>query len=439
MGDGMSLNNLSWMGYNPDPMRTIGSNNWQWNMFGTYPNDSLSANNDYNQFKFDFNTSIFLDDTARMSAMMAPMVKMLQASIAEWSQKSLMNISGDYPDLTIRDRRTKSDKTDGKDGKSDKIDGTKVIKEDQINNALNAMGVKDSRMGSKEITYIDKNGKEQKTKLLQRLIQLSKDYQDNPDNPEKIEISESNYKLLWDIAGKYAKTGELSREDYATLIDIAINPGGPGAYKKGGKEEKTEGEDGRPKKNLAVLKNADVQGTGYKYIAQQYKTILYDGNGDGKKLGEPRMKTDKNNIVEVANYFYDAYGQDAAGGDENLVDAIFADCSRWGEAQGVFINRLADNAKPAVTKVTSALIERARDLAKSGKCDEDTAKALEGKCVVLDEAVKNPKYSWWTYNTTDEFRESVSTGFQDLLDTVTNLEKQAYGEYEPEETETAAN
>lgn len=439
MGDGMSLNNFSWMGYNPEMLRTVGSNNWQWNMFGTYPNDSLAANNDYNQFKFDYNTSIFLDDTARMSSIMGPMVKMLQASIAEWSHKSLMNISGDYPDLTIRDRRTKSDKTDGTDGKSDKIDGTRVIKETDINNTLNAMGVKDSRMSSKEITYTDKDGKEQKTKLLQRLIQLSKDYQDNPENPEKVEISDANYKLLWDIAGKYAKTGDLSREDYATLIEIATNPGGPGAYKAA--KEGEEGEEGekdkkgvRPEKYKAVLENTEAMDY-YKKLSAQYKDLLYDSDATEESLAELTKDTTKYNVLEVYKDFNKNYGSIE---DENLIDAIFDDTTRWGKVKNIYgsliDNNLSDDAKPSVTSLSDALIARTKDVIKNNpKLAKEDIDTLKAKAAALQDAVNGADTTIWGWsfkNITTDSKKAISSSFKALADAIDEVETSVYGEFE---------
>lgn len=434
MGDEMSLNNFSWMGYNPDPMRTIGSNNWQWNMFGTYPNDSLSANNDYNQFKFDYNTSIFLDDTARMTAIMGPMVKMLQASIAEWSQKSLMNISSDYPDLTIRDRRTKSDKTDGTDGKSDKIDGTKVIKETEINTALNAMGTKDSRMGSKEITYIDKNGKEQKTKLLQRLIQLSKDYQDNPDNPEKIEISESNYKLLWDIAGKYAKTGELSREDYATLIDIAINPGGPGAYKKGGKED--EDKELIEKPNLSMITDEQIRP-----IVLDFKEAITGPGTDKKLLGNAVGAVNKDNILEVMDAYKQYIRANKPNEKQDLVEAILDDCALWGGGdtglcdatfwgpgynklfRGKWFARQGDDAKPRLEIIQEALIKRANKFIK----DNGEKKGIT-KEDIKNFTLPENEYNSWADKSRDD--EGIKKSFKSFIEKLKEAEAATYKDNE---------
>lgn len=103
------------------------------NMFGAYPNDSLAALNDTALFKFDNTASLFLDETARLSSFVGPLLKMLEAQNAQWAQIAAMNISKGNPSINIVNKTTKPE-TDEKDSKD--IDGTKEIKESQIKSTL---------------------------------------------------------------------------------------------------------------------------------------------------------------------------------------------------------------------------------------------------------------------------------------------------------------
>lgn len=444
MGEGLSVNK-SWTIQVPNSGRTVSQNLWQYSIFPMatapsvmYPCDGLSNMNDMQLMNFDFNTSNFLDSSTNMIYQLMPMMKQWMAQQAELYQKTMEGISGS----TKIKIKTPEDDTVKKDGS---IDGTKVIKETEINKTLTKMAADPTvadRM-NKEITYKDKDGKDQKTTLLRRLIELSKEYQENPDNPEIIQISKENYELLWDIAGKYAKTGELSRSDYAKLVDIAKDPGGPGAYKadKGGEESK-KGE--RPAKNQAVLDAAEAGSPdNYKAIANEYVDALYEANGtDTAKLFENNVKIDKNNVLEVYNAF--AKTGKAQQYQESLVDAIFDDCDGWGNGYsdnwdvvfskdyliGPVYNYLrrgkferpnaSDDAKPHIENLNEKLLERAKNFAKNNK---EIAKEY-GWIVVDDKG--NEKLNLPETLIDKTTRATTSQNFAEFVKKLTNAEKEAY-------------
>ncbi len=424
MSDKMNVNNQVWTIRVPNnTSRIVNQNLWQYDMFGAYPNDSLAALNDTALFKFDNTASLFLDETARLSSFVGPLLKMLEAQNAQWAQIAAMNISKGNPSINIVNKTTKPE-TDEKDSKD--IDGTKEIKESQIKSTLERMGALDSRVGNKKIEYIDpKTGEKKEIELLKRLIQLSKDYQENPDNPEKVEISDENYELLWDIAGRYAKSeGDLSRADYLKLIEIAKNPGGPGAYRATKEEVSKAGL--RPEKNQAVL-DAALAGApdNYESLATEFKEALYCWGTDTDKLNNVKSKIDKNNVVEFSKYFHERYGEDYG---ENVLEAIFADCDSWGRGNHWYTD---DDPKPYVSKLSNSLIERTEDLIKNNpKMNDEDKKALQNACTTLADSIKdeNIKYPWWSTDMSSDCAKGISSNYQDLLDKLTKMEKSIYGE-----------
>lgn len=419
MSDNMNVNNQVWTIRVPNnTSRIVNQNLWQYDMFGAYPNDFLAAGNDTALFKFDNTASLFLDETARLSSFVGPLLKMIEAQNAQWAQIAAMNVSKGNPSINIVKKTTESE-----DDKKD-IDGTKEIKEQQIESTLQRMGQLDSRVGNKKIEYIDpKTGEKKEIELLKRLIQLSKDYQDNPDNPEKVEISDENYELLWDIAGRYAKSeGDLSRADYLKLIEIAKNPGGPGAYR----EIKDVSKAGRrPEKNQAVLNAAEAGAPdNYESLATEFKEALYCWGTDTDKLNNVKSKIDKNNVVEFSNYFHERYGEDNG---ENAIDAIFDDCYAWGLGNHWYTD---DDPKPYVTKLSNSLIERTEDLIKNNpKMNEDDKKALQKACSTLADSIKDENITKnLLKNISDDSAKNISNNYQDLLNKLTKMEKSIYGE-----------
>lgn len=429
MGDGLSIGK-TWTVQVPDSVgRTVSQNLWQYSLFPMatspsvmYPCDGLSNLNDAALMKFDFDTTNFLDTSTKMFYQLMPMVKQWMAQQAEIYQKTMQSISGNT-NINIKKAPEAEDPA--------KIDGKKEIKEEEINATINKMATdpKTAARMNRKVTYTDKNGKEITDKtLLQRLIQLSKEYQENPDKPETIEISKENYELLWDIAGKYAKTGELSREDYAKLIEIATNPGGPGAYKKD-KEDDKEKTGVRPEKYQAVLDNTEAMNY-YKKLSAAYKEALYNGDATEETLAELTKDTNKYNILEVYKDFNKNYGSLE---DENLIDAIFDDTTRWGKTR--WTDRLlSDDAKPSITSLSDALIARTNDVIKNNpKLAKEDVDALKAKIEALQNALNGVEYKsfGWSYKTpTNNSTKAISTSFKALADALDAVETNVYGEIE---------
>lgn len=412
--------------------RTIGSNNWQYSLFpcGTapsimYPSDSLANMNDQWLKKFDYSTGYFLDTSSALLQNVMPMLKEWMAKQTELYQKTMMNISGN----------TNINIEKAEEGDASKVDGKKAIEETSMTTTIAKM-LQDpktaERMG-KEIKFKDKNGKEQSLTLAQRIANLIKDYQQNPDDPESIEISKENYEIVWDILGKYAKTGKLSREDYATLIEIAKNPGGPGSHKvktekkeekeKAEKEEKAKKVE-RPSKYQDALNLETVDN--YKSLALEYKNDLYEDDATEESLALLTAKTNKYNVLPMVKEFNKNYGNLE---DENIIDAIFADTSRWGKCD-ILMDALSDDAKPSVQYLSNALIDRAKDLLKNNpKLAEETQTDLKSKISALQSSTQNVETRIGK-EPKKESKEAISKSFQNLLNKLDELETEIYGEYE---------
>lgn len=424
MGEGLSVNK-SWTVQVPTSGRTVSQNLWQYSIFPNatapsimYPCDGLSNYNDKALMGFDFDTTNFLDTSTNMIYQLMPMMKQWLAQQAQIYQKTMENISGN---TTINIKKTAQDDINGE------IDGKSAIKEDAINQTINKMASdpKTADRMNREITFTDKDGKEQKTTLLRRLIALSKEYQENPDRPEIVEISQENYELLWDIAGKYAETGELSREDYAKLIEIATNPGGLGAHGKVDPEKGSKGT--RPAKNQAVLDAAEAGSpNNYKQLADDAAKAMYRLGTDTELLDKVKLQTNKNNVVEISNYFYEAHGENEG---ENIIDAIFADCQSWGKGNHWYTD---DDPKPYVTRFSNALIERTEDLIKNNpNMNDEDVKALKQACAELKTSIDDKnikKGSILTGNISSECAKGISQKYQALLDKLTKMEKSIYSE-----------
>ena len=436
MGEGLSIGKTWTVNVPADSTRTVSPNLWQYSLFpmGTtptimYPSDGLSNFNDSQLMNFDYNVSSLMDTSANMFYQIMPMMKQWMAQQAEMYQKIMASLHSNT-NVTV---------TNPANNDNTEIDGTKVIKENQIEKVITEISTDPNNSGrfNKEITITNKDGKEEKTTLLRRLIDLSKQYQDDPTTAE---ISDGNYKLLWDIAGKYAKTGELSTSEYKTLLEIAKNPGGPGAYK----EEETDEEDGkenvRPGKYQAAIDNTEAMDY-YKKLSNEYKNLLYESDATEESLSELTKHTNKYNVLYLVKDFEKYHGSIE---EENLIDAIFDDTSRWGKIKYGFItNATTDDAKPSVTHLSNALIERANDLIKNNAeftkqfVDEEKkttiADVLKAKISALQNALNTSDYatiSWSGKKLSDDAEKAISNTFKDLADTLFKYETEAYGEVE---------
>lgn len=357
-------NNRSWAIQTPQYQSV--SNPWSYSLFNasptvSYPENADSAYWDKQRFNFGSDATSLLNGSASLCSQLMPALQEWQAGIAKQFQDIMMKIQS----------ANGTTKVDGADGTSSSSSGgTKKLKEGQIIATLNKMGgdsgVKDRF--NKEITIKDKDGKEEKTTLLRRLVGLTKEYQENPDD---CELSTANYRLVWDIAGKFAETGELTTEDYKILLDIAKNPGGSKANKdeddKGTKVRPNSGD--RTSEKITSITNDLIDGI---------ENGGYWGT-DKKKIAnalDPDNGIKKGNVLEVL----DTYKKKMLAHPnekQDLISGLLDDFGGWGsgDATGWSLGMGSDDAKPRLEGIRIALVERAKAFIKENDKTKEITKA----------------------------------------------------------------
>ena len=173
--------------------------------------------------------------------------------------------------------------------------------------------------------------------MLQRLMDLINDYMTN-ENPE---LSEEEFNKIREIAGKYAKTGKIDRDDFITLKKIIEAHKGTKETTPGSEEETNKVT--RPEQN--IIERAQ-SANGYKTTAHQYYTAM-DGAGTNKdELASASKATTKYNVVEIMQTYAE---ENAMNGDAlSLPEKIFDDCNNWGTGRRWYGD---DDAKPYITKL----------------------------------------------------------------------------------------
>ena len=433
MADSLSVNaRKAWTVNVPTPS-VVASNLYQYDLFPTgtsravmYPQDSLGVMNDSMLYNFDCDASNLLNGSASLFNQVMPLLQKWQAQQAALYQKMMMAISGGTnTNINVTDT-TNITNNDGKK----QIDGKKVISETEVSTTLQNKIMSDPTWSkiftSNDFEYTDKDGKKQTTSLLRRLIGLCDDYMKNLKDPE---LSTENYEKIWDIAGRYAKTGKLSREDYATLVQIAQNPGGPGAYKADENDDDDTDVKSKARSNANIIERANAS-NGYKKTAENYFEAM-DGPGTDKKLMAKASKAvTKDNVIETIQAFNEH--NEMEGDGLTLVEKIFDECNNWGTGNNhgwLTTNGWGDDdAKPYVKKIKEALVERAEEFVEDKACSEETAKAIKDAITNLE--TRFNAVTKGDLNKND--KESVSEAVNKLYETLLKAEKETYKEFDKE-------
>lgn len=391
---------------------------WSYDLSCMAPQDSLGTLNDIGLFNFDIGVNNLVNQTAALSANILPYLTAFQANISAQNQQIMSLLSRPAtPNMFLNpwiynpfDNNFGAVNNSGKISYKDKIDESDVAT--YIGKLGNDPKWKDA-LGAK-IKLAD--GTE--TTILQRLVDLCHDYLTNEDP----ELSAEEFAQIQEIAGKYGKTGKISREDLLTLKSII--------KAHSGKTEKADDAASRPDKYQAVLDNAEAGSpNNYKQLSNYFKDILYNGDATEDSLNEGTKLMDKYNVLNVVQHFKNEYGHLE---EENIIDAIFADTSRWGKASAWnFLDNLTtDDAKPSVTRLSELLIERTNDIiAKNPEMADEDKKALKAKCNALNNALNNTEVSIWAWSSnglTDKSKKAISTTFQDLADSLEKVENAIY-------------
>lgn len=393
MAYGMNFNGMNALAF-AFP-RTIGPNNWQYDMFGANggvspsimsPNDSAGAYNDMQLFNFSCDANSMLNNSTMMAQQSIPLLQNLNSQLAAAWQKMIESISAGNNVSNITSNINNNNNANN----------NKKIGEDQIISTLEKMGSGDavSDRINQEITIKDKDGKDVKTTILRRLISLCDEYRKDPKNAE---LSKENYEKIWEIANTYAKTGTISSDEFATLKEIALNPGGK-------KEEEDDADAaGTPMTDAANFKKTDE---GYKSkvseAASEYKDALFKWYGTNYDHLETAEKgTNADNIIEVYDEFYSAHGINKG---ETLIDSIYNDFDDWTDGLVTY------GAASTFTKIHDKMAERAGDvISKYGDKDGKLQKALDNF---------NTRFKSINDDNYDSKKSELKSMFADIVDAI---------------------
>ena len=415
MVNGINLNGQNSWGCNPYMLRynPVPTELWSFDLSCMSPQDSIGTINDIGLFNFDVATNNLVNQTAALSSKIVPYLTAFQANISSQYQQIMGLLSRPAtPNMFLNpwiynpfDNNFGAVNNSGKISYKDKIDESDVAT--YIGKLGNDPKWKDA-LGAK-IKLAD--GTE--TTILQRLVDLCHDYLTNEDP----ELSAEEFAQIQEIAGKYGKTGKISREDFLTLKKIVEAHTGKKADPNGADGDKIA----RPDKYQAVLDNAEAGSpNNYKQLSNYFKDILYNGDATEDSLNEGTKLMDKYNVLNVVQHFKNEYGHLE---EENIIDAIFADTSRWGNVTG--LNWMTDDAKPSVTRISELLIDRTNDIIeKNPQMSEEDKNALKAKSAALSNALAN------TTSHSDSNKKAISAAFQDLADSLEKVENSIYGEVE---------
>ena len=415
MVNGINLNGQNSWGCNPHMLRynPVPTESWSFDLSCMSPQDSIGTINDIGLFNFDVATNNLVNQTAALSSKIVPYLTAFQANISSQYQQIMGLLSRPAtPNMFLNpwiynpfDNNFGAVNNSGKISYKDKIDESDVAT--YIGKLGNDPKWKDA-LGAK-IKLAD--GTE--TTILQRLVDLCHDYLTNEDP----ELSAEEFAQIQEIAGKYGKTGKISREDFLTLKKIVEAHTGKKADPNGADGDKIA----RPDKYQAVLDNAEAGSpNNYKQLSNYFKDILYNGDATEDSLNEGTKLMDKYNVLNVVQHFKNEYGHLE---EENIIDAIFADTSRWGNVTG--LNWMTDDAKPSVTRISELLIDRTNDIIeKNPQMSEEDKNALKAKSAALSNALAN------TTSHSDSNKKAISAAFQDLADSLEKVENSIYGEVE---------
>ena len=420
MVDGINLNGQNNWVLNTNTVRynAVPTSLWSYDLSCMAPQDSLGTLNDIGLFNFDIGVNNLVNQTAALSSNILPYLTAFQANISAQNQQIMsllsrpatpnmfLNPFNNAVNNTVNNNTTNTTTTTYKDKIDESDVATYIGKLGNDPKWKAALGAKIKLADGTETT------------ILQRLVDLCHDYLTNEDP----ELSAEEFAQIQEIAGKYGKTGKISREDLLTLKSII--------KAHSGKTEKADDAASRPDKYQAVLDNAEAGSpNNYKQLSNYFKDILYNGDATEDSLNEGTKLMDKYNVLNVVQHFKNEYGHLE---EENIIDAIFADTSRWGKASDWhFIdNATTDDAKPSITKLSQLLIDRTNDIiAKNPAMADEDKKSLKAKCDALNNSLNNTEVSNWAWSSnglTDKSKKAISTTFQDLADSLEKVENAIY-------------
>ena len=424
-GIGINGNNNYWI---PDSTfvgtSSMPTSLWSYDFSAMSPQDSLGTWNDSGLFNFDWATNNLVNQVAVWNAKWMPVLSNYMANMSALYQNSMMNLSANTnvnfnPFGPVNSANSNvnvnSSNNDGKISYANKIE------ESDVSSFVGKLGMdpKWKAAFSEEITLDDGT----KMTILQRLVDLCNDYLTNEDP----ELSDEEFKTIQEIAGKYAKTGKITRDDFLTLKRIVMNHLSDKVEDESDTQDDTDKAHIRPEQNVIERANA---ANGYQKTAHNYFEAMDGAGTDKKELNNATRATNKYNVVETIQTFNE---ENALEGDGlTLAEKIFDECNNWntGNNHGLWSTNGwgDDDAKPYIEKITDSLIERTNDFIKAGKCSKETAEELKNAVINLEN----------TFNSVDKgdlskgTKEAVASAVDSLFEKLHSAEQAAYKKYDEE-------
>lgn len=424
-------------------VRTSTPNTWAYQMFPggtpysiTNPQDSIGNLNDIQLTNFDLTVDSLERNSVAMMNNFEQMYKMYQAQIAQWSQNTYPNISAN---TNINMPGVTPGVTPG--GYASKIEDSQV--------AGNI-----SKLGSHPIygpelkkTVTLDNGT--KVTYLKRLDDLIKDYLTS----ETPLLSADDFAKIKEIAGKIAKAGTITKEDFLTLKKIVdANKGQLGTEKaaedekKAAEDEKKAAEDEKKAKEEAAKAPVDKP---YEYQQTVETKAVVDAavenywhamDGWGTTMSEMNAANDKVNQYNVIEIIEGFKKYDSTRNGETLIEAILDDFSAYGLNSSDGIHGWAkntwysdaDDCKGYVDNLANSMYERVLDLSELKNANGDL-KLSEATLDNLDNKMKALQRWQETmtaakdHDMTDEQKNNLKTAFNGLVDAIKAAEIEAYG------------
>ena len=410
-------------------IRTSSPDMWAYQIFPagtpysiTNPQDSIGNYNDMQLTSFGATTDMLERNSVAMMNNFERLYQQYQAQIAQWSQNTYPNISGNtnfnLPGMTpgVTPGRYSS-----------------LVENDQVAGYISRLE-NDPLYGpelKKEITL--ENG--EKVTYLQRLDDLIKDYL----TAKTPLLKEDDFAKIKEIAGKIAKTGRITREDFLTLKEIVEkNTGELGKDKE--LREQREAENAR-KADEAKQKAANAAAPADKGryandpslanvndAAQAYMDAMVDICTNLKLMDEATGKVTQYNVMEVIETFE---AKNATESGESLIEMIIDDFSDYGGGRSqkwYHFGCTDDNMKPYVDRLAKCMYARVDDLCILKNANGDLKLSKDTR-TDLAKKVKNLQY-WQSNankNLTSDDKKNLKTYFTELVEAIKAAVKEAYG------------
>lgn len=415
-------------------VRTSTPNTWAYQMFPggtpysiTNPQDSIGNLNDIQLTNFDFTVDSLERNSVAMMNNFEQMYKMYQAQIAQWSQNTYPNISSNT-----------NINMPGMPGLTPGVTPGAKIEDSQVATYISRLG-NDPIYGPelKKTVTLD-NGT--KVTYLKRLDDLIKDFL----TAETPLLSAEDFAKIKEIAGKFAKAGAITKEDFLTLKKIVDANKGKLGTEQAAEDAKKAEEDA--KKTEEEQKQADEKAKeeaakapvekpyGYQQTvetkavvdnaAEQYHSAMHGGGTNINKMDNGYNDTTKYNVIEIIDKFQDI---SATKNGHSLIDYIIQDFDNYGGGRSNcwFSD---DDMKPYVDKLASSMYGRVLDLNElknaNGdlKLSQNTRTNLENKVKALKRWQETaPK------DLNDTQKKNLSKAFTELVNAIKAAETEAYG------------